>query len=611
MLIKTKHLIIRELTIGDMDALSVLLGNKEVMHFSLAGPLSREQTKDYFEKRILSNNTQNGLGLWAVVYSENQQLIGCVGLMFQSIDGEDHVELGYRLDREYWGKGLASEAACAISQYAFEQLHLDQIISVIDPLNTRSVGVAGRIGMHYWKDALFHNIPVQIYVLRRVVVLPFDKIWTRKFEEEKGQLDLVFKNLKISFFHIGSTSIPECSAKPIIDILGRTSDILEVDHFNQRMIELGFRPMGEYGMKQRRFFCRKAGVAVNLHIFENTDPEVERHLRFCGYLRSHPDKVQEYSELKIRLSKQFPHDIQKYILGKEKFIKSIDILAAWKASPVLAIEKESSKKKQWSLEEILKAMQVNMHLQMTYFAKYLPSMEIVFEPDITVVRSQIPDDTFNYVLSSNFTKKNAKDRIGHILNLFRKFHLPFSWWVGEADSPIALGDLLLQHGFSFKEKNIGMYMELSHFNACYNRTSLTFRRVESREQLKHFADIIVSIGGTPEAFNLIYSQLPPVIYCGKTPLEMYVAYLNDVPVVTGILVMHANVAGIYYVATVPQQRNKGFGTAMMMYLMSLAKDRGYFIATLQASAEGFSLYERLGFKQCCQFWEYAPNNENA
>ncbi len=528
--------------------------------------------------------------------------------MMQSIDGEDLVELGYRLDPSYWGKGLASEASFAISQYAFDQLHLDQIISIIDPKNTRSVGVATRLGMHYWKDALFHNIPVQIYVLKRVIVSPFDQTWAEKFEEEARQLRQAFKGIGITFFHIGSTSIPGCSAKPVIDILGVTSDVLEVDRFNQGMVELGFRPLGEYGMQQRRFFHRKTGVPVNLHIFEDTDPEVSRHLRFCSYLRSHPEKIKEYSEIKTRLSKQFPHDIQRYIFGKEKFIKEIDILAAWDASTAILVKNRQPKRAQWSLEEILKAMQVNMRLHMTYFAKYVRSMEIVFEPDVTVVRSDVSDDTFNYVISAHFTEKNAKDRIQHVVALFKSRHLPFSWWVGESDSPAALGDLLLHQGFTCKEKDIGMYIELAQKTLPANKTPLTFQRVESREHLKHFADVIASIGGESQAFDLIYSQLPPVIYCGNSSLEMYIAYLDDKPVVTGVLVTHANVAGIYYVATIPTQRNKGFGTAMMKHLLNCAKDEGYFIATLQASHNGFSLYERLGFKQCCQFSEYTTNN---
>jgi GNAT superfamily N-acetyltransferase len=263
----------------------------------------------------------------------------------------------------------------------------------------------------------------------------------------------------------------------------------------------------------------------------------------------------------------------------------------------------------WSLEEILKAMQLNMQLQMTYFAHYVPSMEIVSEPDVTVVRSRIPDDTFNYVLSAHFTEENAHDRIVHVLGLFKEFRLPFSWWVGVSDSPSTLSDLLQHQGLTLKEKNIGMYRELAPVDCTPQTSPLIFQRVESREHLKAFADILVAVGGIPQAFDLIYSQLPPAAYCGETPLEMHIAYFENAPVVTGILVSHADVAGIYYVATIPQQRKKGFGTAMMKNLLQRAKEKGYLIAVLQASHEGLSLYERLGFKRCCQFLEYAPTKE--
>jgi GrpB-like predicted nucleotidyltransferase (UPF0157 family)/ribosomal protein S18 acetylase RimI-like enzyme len=605
--LETKHLIIRELTSDDLDAFSSLLGNPEVMHFSLSGPLSREQAKDYLEKRILGHYTQYGFGLWALTLAKNKQLIGIAGLLRQSIDGEELVELGYRLDPKYWGKGIASESAGAIARYAFDELQLDQIISLIDPKNVRSSRVALRLGMHYWKTTLFHNVPVQVYVLKRVIVDPFNTKWADAFHEEEKELKRVFNKIDIDFFHIGSTSIPGCFAKPIIDILGVTSDVLEIDQSNEEMIALGFRPLGEYGMLQRRFFHRKTGVPVNLHIFEDTDPEVGRHLRFCHFLKSHPDKTKEYSELKVRLAEQFPHDIQKYILGKAKFIKEIDILAALETMPDRLINIERAKRKQWTLEEILRASFVNMHLHMTYFAKYIPSMEIVFEPDVTVVRSQIADDTFNYVLSAHFTEKNVEDRICHVTNLFTQFHLPFSWWIGAGDSPPLLEGWLIRQGFSFKEKNIAMYLELAEWEVTPAESPLIFRRIESQELLKHFAEIITAIGGSALAFDLIYSQLPPLIYCGNAPLQMYVAYLENVPVVTAVLVTHANVAGIYYVATHPQKQKLGFGTAMMLHLLELAKRKGYFIATLQASHAGLPLYERLGFKRCGQFLEYAKS----
>lgn len=365
------------------------------------------------------------------------------------------------------------------------------------------------------------------------------------------------------------------------------------------MIALGFKPLGENGLKQRRFFQRKDSVPINLHIFEDSDPEVGRHLRFCNYLKNHPVLAKEYSDVKQRLAKQYPHDIYQYVLGKEKFVKRIDTLAANDASPQKPIK--SRKREKWTHPEIIQAMQNNMHSQMTLFAKYIPSMEIVFEFDVTVVRSQIPDDLFNYVLSAQFTEKNARDRVKHVLSLFSKN--PFSWWVNESDS--LLQSVLLEQGFSYKEKDVGMYLELANYQPILT-SPLSFQRVESHVHLKDFADVIVAIGGNPEAFEQIYSQLPPVIYCGETAFEMYVAYLEGAPAVTGILVTHANVAGIYYVATMPNQRKKGFGTEMMNHLLKRAKEKGYFIATLQASHAGLSLYERLGFQKCCKFIEYSP-----
>lgn len=163
MILKTDRLIIREFTAEDLNALASLLGNEQVMEFSIVGPLSWQQTKEYLEQRILTHYAKHGFGLWAVVYGG--QVIGYAGLITQQIDGEKLIELGYRLLPEYWGKGLASEAAGAIAQYAFDQLNLEQIISVVEEKNVRSVSVAKRLGMHHWKDADFHGKMAQIYCL--------------------------------------------------------------------------------------------------------------------------------------------------------------------------------------------------------------------------------------------------------------------------------------------------------------------------------------------------------------------------------------------------------------------------------------------------------------
>ncbi|HSX03364.1 MAG TPA: bifunctional GrpB family protein/GNAT family N-acetyltransferase [Rhabdochlamydiaceae bacterium] len=436
-----------------------------------------------------------------------------------------------------------------------------------------------------------------------ILVEPYSNKWPQLFEKEKSKLKNVFQDLDIQFFHIGSTAIPGCYAKPLIDILGVTKDVTKIDLYNQAMVGLGYEPLGEYGMRQRRFFRKKEGFPVNLHIFEDTNPEVERHLRFCRYLRKHPDKVKEYSTLKKQLAAQFPTDRDQYTLQKDPFIKTIDIAAAWEASERIVPQKQYLRKKSWTPAEIQKAMMANMQLHMTYFAKYLPVVELVFEPDVTVVRSEIPDDTFNYVLFAKFTEKNAQQRIIHVLNLFKTKNLPFSWWVGETDRPAELQELLKKQGLRVKEEDVGMYLELEKFQMT-TLPPLRFHHVTSIDELKKFAQVIVEIGGHPKAFDLIYSQLPPILYKEGASFEMHIGYLDQTPVVTGILVLDANVAGIYYVATVQSHRKKGYGSAMMKYLLNRAKSKGYFLATLQASHEGKSLYERLGFKKSCIFIEF-------
>jgi GrpB-like predicted nucleotidyltransferase (UPF0157 family) len=61
-----------------------------------------------------------------------------------------------------------------------------------------------------------------------------------------------------------------------------------------------------------------------VHIYEFGNSEIERHLAFRDYLRRHPEDVEKYGDIKEELSKQFPYDIESYILGKEKIVIEIE-----------------------------------------------------------------------------------------------------------------------------------------------------------------------------------------------------------------------------------------------------------------------------------------------
>jgi len=438
--------------------------------------------------------------------------------------------------------------------------------------------------------------------MQTITISHYQPEWEALYIKEAESLAAVFDDFSIIFHHIGSTAIPDCAAKSKIDILGVTHDILEVDAFN--LDKLGYQALGEYGMKQRRFFQKRGDTEVNLHIFEDSDPEVARHLRFCDYLRNHPEKIEAYSQLKKELASRFSSDIDQYTLGKAEFVKKIDRKAALKDEGAFWDREIHPRKSIWSPEEILRAMETNMHLHMTYFSKYIPSMDLLFEPDVSVIHSPIPDDTFNYVIGAHFEKENLSARVSHILELYDEGKHPFSWWVGDSDTPNALKKELAAQGLSPKEEDVGMSLNLDQASLARRLPELTIKRALGKVELQHFATIFASIGGYPRYYEELLSQIPPVLYSDGAPLEMYVGYLEGVPVVTGILVLHANVGGIYFVMTHPDFRKRGLGTEMMISMLLRAKDRGYHLATLQASASGKSLYEKLGFQANSKFVEY-------
>jgi len=169
--------------------------------------------------------------------------------------------------------------------------------------------------------------------VRKVEVVGPDESWEPMFELEKDRLEKLFGDLVIQVYHIGSTAIPNIYAKPIIDILIEVKDIEKVDKFNPGMRQLGYIPKGEYGIPGRRFFIK--GTEVNrthhIHIFQQGDVEVGKHVNFRDYMRLHPDKAVAYSKLKRDLAQKYPEDITGYMSEKNDFIKKIEAeIMIWK-----------------------------------------------------------------------------------------------------------------------------------------------------------------------------------------------------------------------------------------------------------------------------------------
>ena len=158
--------------------------------------------------------------------------------------------------------------------------------------------------------------------MRKVEVIPHTLKWREMFEiESKRVTDALGENV-FAVHHIGSTAIPHIYAKPIIDLLVEVKDIARVDAHSPSMESLGYDVMGEYGILGRRYFRKDSQEGVrthHVHTFEVGSEQVERHLAFRDYMISHPEDAQRYSELKRRLAREYPTNINKYMDGKDGF----------------------------------------------------------------------------------------------------------------------------------------------------------------------------------------------------------------------------------------------------------------------------------------------------
>jgi RimJ/RimL family protein N-acetyltransferase len=163
---ESSRLILRQFCLGDFERLSVILADPDVMKFSLSGPFSSEQTRKFL-KRIMASYETGSLSLLAVIHKDDDCLIGYCGFLDQEIDGQREIELTYRFSKTYWGLGLATEAAKAVCQYAFEQLKLSRLISIIEAENIASIRVAEKCGMTCKKESVFHDIDVRIYTVTK------------------------------------------------------------------------------------------------------------------------------------------------------------------------------------------------------------------------------------------------------------------------------------------------------------------------------------------------------------------------------------------------------------------------------------------------------------
>lgn len=165
----TERLILRYITQDDFAELKNILQDKDVM-YAWEYDFTDNDVQEWIDKS-LKRYAEDKLGYFLVIEKISNKVIGQAALMPDTIEGSKQYEIGYILKKEYWHKGYAIEAANALKEYAFQSLHLNEVIFEIRPQNLPSRKVAenlhAKICGEFIKNVRNKKMPHLIYKLSR------------------------------------------------------------------------------------------------------------------------------------------------------------------------------------------------------------------------------------------------------------------------------------------------------------------------------------------------------------------------------------------------------------------------------------------------------------
>jgi GrpB-like predicted nucleotidyltransferase (UPF0157 family) len=168
-------------------------------------------------------------------------------------------------------------------------------------------------------------------VPKPVELLPYSAEWPVLAERELGRLLHTLGGLVVEAHHIGSTSVPGLSAKPVIDLLLVVRGVSELDAHEVVFRHLGYRCRGENGIAGRRYYTLDDTLTgqrqFQIHCFAPERGEIERHLAFRDFLRTHSEAAGAYEAEKRRCRELHPDDSNAYCDAKAVWIAGVLPLA--------------------------------------------------------------------------------------------------------------------------------------------------------------------------------------------------------------------------------------------------------------------------------------------
>lgn len=161
----SERLLLRGWMPADADALRRIYADPETMRYIGDGATMPPERAWHAVAFLLGHWALRGYGMWAVTDRSTGEVLGRVGL--HNPEGWPGVELGWLLERDRWGRGLATEAARLAAAWAWETLDIDRVIHLIQPDNQASVRVAQKLGATRDDRMEFAGTTVDVWAMNR------------------------------------------------------------------------------------------------------------------------------------------------------------------------------------------------------------------------------------------------------------------------------------------------------------------------------------------------------------------------------------------------------------------------------------------------------------
>ncbi len=205
----------------------------------------------------------------------------------------------------------------------------------------------------------------------------------------------------------------------------------------------------------------------------------------------------------------------------------------------------------------------------------------------------------NAVVRADLPPEFVEDVIVQSQSVMSDLGVPGSWHVGPSMRPSDLTDTLRFHGFAGGPEP-GMIADLNEMPELEPVEGLHIEAVVDEAGLAQYEGVLSQGFGEGPTEAAWVREMYSRIGLGEYVLwRHYVGALDDTPVATATVFFAADVAGLYFVSTLPAFRGRGIGAAISRTALVAARDLGYGVGVLGSSPMGKRVYERLGFRELC------------